>query len=486
MANKKIVKGLGWSTLSSIARNGVHLLQIAILTRFLAKEDFGIIAIASLFVSFTQLFLDMGISAGIMHRQNINNKEYSSLFWLNIFTGLGLTTVLYTLAPFLTDSYHSNDLTAIVQLLCFSILINAIGTQQRAYCHKFFYFKRMAILEILSAMTVFVVAITTAYLGYGAYSLAYSTLAGTIFLNGCHFIIGLIKDSRLSFHFSFNETRPFLKIGVYQIGSSILDFFSRELDILIVSTTLGLEFLGVYNIAKRIPTAMYSFIQPIVSKVFTPLFAEINQNIGELKNKYLLTSKALSWISFPMYFLVGAIAPTLLFYVFGEDYVEGSLIVGVFCIMYAFNGVNGICGALQVATGRTDIGFIWTIYRVLSTAIIYYISSLWGINAFIIGILLSISLNVFMVWVIQFKTLVKVTLIEYLHIYSTSLLICLFLSAIIVIVNYTPSLGISLCLSSIYVILFTVLLLISKERKEILRVLTILGIKHKYLYLLSK
>ena len=79
MANKKILKGLGWSTISSIARNGVHLVQIAILTRFLAKEDFGIIAIATLFIGFTQLFLDMGISTGILHKQNITNKEYSSL-----------------------------------------------------------------------------------------------------------------------------------------------------------------------------------------------------------------------------------------------------------------------------------------------------------------------------------------------------------------------------------------------------------------------
>ena len=68
-----------------------------------------------------------------------------------------------------------------------------------------------------------------------------------------------------------------------------MDFFSRELDILIVSATLGLEFLGVYNIAKKIPTALYSFINPIVTKVFTPLFALINQDTTELKIKYILT-----------------------------------------------------------------------------------------------------------------------------------------------------------------------------------------------------
>lgn len=486
MAGNVIVKGIGWTTISSIARNGVSLLQIAILTRFLEKEDFGIIAIAMLFVGFTQLFLDMGISAGIMHRQNITNKEYSSLFWLNIFVGIFLSLILYILSPFLTAGYNSKELTGIVQMLCFSILINALGTQQRTYCQKKLYFKRMALLEILSAITTFTVAILTAYYGHGAYSLAYSTLAGAIVFNVCHFIIGLIKDSRLSFHFNLNETKPFLKIGFFQVSSSILDFFSRELDILIVSATLGIEFLGVYNIAKKIPTSLYSFINPIVGRVITPLFAIISQNISELKNKYILTSKALSWISFPMYFFIGAIAPTLLYYVFGADYVEGAYIVVIFSTMYAFNGVNGICGSLQIATGRTDIGFIWTIYRVVSTAIIYYTSSLYGMKIFLIGILFSILLNVFMVWYIQFRTMVKVSFWEYINIYKTSFFISTFLSSAIILINFSPSLLYSISMCLLYVILFIIFIFKSKDKDDIEKVMLTLGVKKKYINFMHK
>ena len=136
--------------------------------------------------------------------------------------------------------------------------------------------------------------------------MAYSTLAGSVVLNLTYFIAGIVKDNKITFHFSLRETLFFLKIGIYQVGSSILDFLTRELDIMIVSATLGLEFLGVYNISKRVPTALYSFIQPIVSRVCTPLLAEINYNRSLLKMNYVRMSKALSWISFPMYFLVAA------------------------------------------------------------------------------------------------------------------------------------------------------------------------------------
>lgn len=467
MANR-IARGLGWTTASTVVRNLVLLLQIAILTRFLDKADFGIVAIAHLFIGFTAMFLDMGISVGIIHRQDITNKEYSSLFWLNIIFGIVLTSGLFLLAPIVTVGYHSQDLTNVVQLICFTILLNALGTQQRTYCQKKTYFGRLAIIETVGSLITMTVAIVTAVMGYGVYSLAYSTLAGALFINITHLIIGLAKDSRLSFHFSIAETVPYLRIGIYQVGSHILDFFTRELDIIIISATLGLEFLGVYNIAKRIPTAIYSFIQPIVSRVFAPLLAEKQGNILVLKANYMKLSKTLSWISFPMYLLLAALSPTVIAVVFGTNYLDGVPVMMVFCLRYAFNGVNGVCGALQTATGRTDIGLKWTIYLIASTAVVYYSTSYFGIMMFLCGICALTLINALVCWYIQFKQMVGVTLAEYITIYTRSFIICTVLSLIVNYIYSAPSIPYAVLASIIYLPTFAYLILRSKDGKEII------------------
>lgn len=482
----RIVRGLGWTTASSVVRNLVHLLQLAILTRFLDKADFGIVAIAHLFIGFTAMFLDMGISVGIIHRQNITNKEYSSLFWLNIIFGIVLTSSLFFLAPYLTVGYHSKELTIVVQLLCFTIFFNALGTQQRTYCQKMTYFGRLAIIEIIGAIITLVVAIATAVLGYGVYSLAYSTLSGALFMNVTHLIIGLLKDSRLHFHFAFSETIPYLKIGIYQVGSSILDFVTRELDILIISATLGLEFLGVYNIAKRVPTAIYSFIQPIVGRVFAPLLAEKQGNINVLKSNYMRLSKALSWISFPMYLLLAAISPTVIAVVFGTSYLEGVPVMMVFCLRYAFNGVNCVCGALQTATGRTDISLIWTVYLIVSTATVYYATSMMGIVTFLIGICALTFINVYAVWYIQFRPMVDVKLSEYLSIYTRSFAICIVMSAIIYGIYSSPSLVYSTIVSLIYILLFALVILKSSEGDEVVGVMKTMNAPRKVIKIAEK
>lgn len=474
--SSRVLSGLGWTTTSSIMRNLVALLQIAILTRFLDKADFGIVAIANLFVAFTTLFLDMGVSAGIIHKQNISKNEYSSLFWLNIFFGVGLTVLLYVLAPILTSQYHSEDLTNVVRLICLTIFFNALGTQQRTYCQKMTYFKRMSIIETVSSVVTFVVALVTAINGCGVYSLAYSTLAGSIVLNLTYFFIGIVKDSKIIFHFSFRETLSFLKIGIYQVGSSILDFFTRELDIMIVSATLGLEFLGVYNIAKRIPTALFSLIQPIISRVFTPLLAEINGNRVRLKHSYMQMSKSLSWLSFPMYFLIAALAPSILSVMFGSEYLEGVPIMMVFCLRFAFSGVNGICGALQVATGRTDIGLRWTIYSILSTTCIYYLSARLGITAFLIGMAILVLLNVCIVWVMQFRPMTNVSWSEYFSIYNIPLWISLLLSMIVYSIYRAPSILYAIVASIVYVVSYCFLIINSKDGISIIKMISSLPV----------
>ena len=107
---KTAINGVAWTTISTIVRSVVQLLQVSILTRFLEKSDFGIVAIATLFVGFSSIFLDMGISIGILHKQDISRNEFSSLFWLNLLSGIILTTILMVVAPYISHAYSEPEI----------------------------------------------------------------------------------------------------------------------------------------------------------------------------------------------------------------------------------------------------------------------------------------------------------------------------------------------------------------------------------------
>src|SRR5690606_16602343 len=86
--------------------------------------------------------------------------------------------------------------------------------------------------------------------GFGVYSLVYSTLIASFISNGL-FLIQNLRLNPIRVHFRIKETKLFLKIGGFTMSSTLLDFFSREIDILIIGKILGSESLGMYSLAKQ-------------------------------------------------------------------------------------------------------------------------------------------------------------------------------------------------------------------------------------------
>ena len=385
---RKTAQGMVWTTTSTIVRSVVSLLQVAILTRFLEKSDFGIVAIASLFLGFTQIFLDLGISAGIIHKQDTTPKQYSSLFWLNIIMGVLLTTILCACSPLVAKAYKEPELVKIISLLSLTVLFSAIGSQHRTVQQKKLRFKYISLVEIITSILSLVLAVALAYLNYGVYSLVYANLfhaasAGMVFLG-----IGLYHDRNISFHFKLSETYDYLKIGIFSIGSHILDYFSRELDIMIISATLGKETVGVYSLCKKLVLAVYGAVNPVLTKVITPIFAMIQNEKGRIQKLYYDITQSLAIINMPIYCLISIFSMGILEYLYGEQYLDGTMVLAFVSLTYGVNTTANPVGSLQIAMGRTDLGLYWTIVRIVATAVAIYFGAWFGINGLALSLLI--------------------------------------------------------------------------------------------------
>lgn len=380
------ISGMAWTTLSVVIRSVVSLLQITILTRFLEKSEFGLVAIATVFLGFTQLFLDLGISIGIMHKQNISPKVYSSLFWLNIYSGFLLTLILCVISPLVARVYNEPSLTKVLMLLSLGMFFSALGAQHRTVQQKEMRFQYISFVEIFSSILTFGIAVYTASQGYGVYSLVYSTLFNAVFSNIVFLCIGLTKDKNISFHFNLRETFPFLKIGVYSIGSNILDYFSREIDTIIISATFGMEILGVYNLCKKIVVMLYSIVNQILVKVMTPIFAKLQKGADVMRVALYNVMEGIALFNYPLYFLVAILATGCLNFLYGAQYTDYGLLLSMLAIYYGRMSSGSASGCVQVAMGRTDIGFYWTIIRIVVNTFAVCIGSIFSIEAVVFSL----------------------------------------------------------------------------------------------------
>lgn len=126
--NKKlIISGLGWTTISTITNGLVQILRLSILSRYLTKEDFGLVAILTLILGLTQVFSDMGFSAAIMSQKKIENRVFLSLYWLQFGVFVLMMLAISLCSPIIANYYDSPILLILVPIMMSELFFVSLG-----------------------------------------------------------------------------------------------------------------------------------------------------------------------------------------------------------------------------------------------------------------------------------------------------------------------------------------------------------------------
>src|SRR5690606_13511924 len=115
--DKQVKTGVKWTTISTVVLAIVAILKISILTRFLGKSDFGLMALVTFVMGFMELFNDMGITSAILHKQGITKKQYSSLYWLNWIASIFMYLLLIAVTPLVATFYNQALLNTLIPII---------------------------------------------------------------------------------------------------------------------------------------------------------------------------------------------------------------------------------------------------------------------------------------------------------------------------------------------------------------------------------
>jgi len=385
---KSTYSGVKWTSATAVIQALVHLLRISILARFLDKSDFGIMAILLFVIGFLNLFMDMGTSSAILHKKDISEKEYSSLFWLNIIFSIVVYCFILVLGPFIEAFYKVDKLSVLLAVIGSGVIITALGRQSKVILQKELLFKSIGIIDSVSAIISLFISIIFAFFDFGIYSLIFGVLSQYVISSIAFFIVRFRKE-RISMYFSYEDVKPFLKIGIFQVGGQVLNFFSRDIDILLIGKLLGTEILGIYSLAKQLVNSPIQLINPILVKVASPIMAKIQDNIQLLRSSYLKLINVVSTVNFPIYFLILIFSPIIIRIFYGPGFEAAIFPVKILSIYMAIRSLGNPVSALVIATGRTDLEFYWNVFVLCTVPIAVYIGAQWGVDGVLYSLMLS-------------------------------------------------------------------------------------------------
>lgn len=408
------LSGLKWTTVGTIGQSVFQVLQIVILTRILPREAFGLMALTLMVVNFTTIFVDMGLGSAILHRQNATPKEYSSLYWFTLLVSGLVYLLLLIVTPYIAGFYHENELLHLIPLLGISLLLSAAGRQHRMVLQKDFQFSTIAKADLIAILGGLLVAVGSAWAGAGVYSLVFSMLVVNLISNTWMVVVNT-RSYPLQFRLRISETYSFLKIGSYNMGSNLMDFFSRESDTLVIGKLMGTEVLGLYSLAKQLVIKVFNMLNPVMLNVLNPVLSSVQTETKRVKALTLKSVSLIVAIVFPVYFFIALLSQPLLYILYGQEYVAGWMILAFLSVSYALQSLYSPSGSLQIATGRTDIGFRWTLLQAALTPLMVVLAAPLGINLVALALALLSLVLILPHWAIQYRPMAGITLREYVQ-----------------------------------------------------------------------
>ncbi|MBW7897485.1 Teichuronic acid biosynthesis protein TuaB [Candidatus Brocadiaceae bacterium B188] len=373
---ERTIKGLTWSGTSQVITQISQFSITAILARLLSPNDFGLLGMTVVFTNFINIFCEMGVSGALIQRQDLDERHYSSVFWLNIMAGIVLTFITIAISPYIAKFYSEPKLKPILMLISINFFITSFTIVQKTILSKDMDFKKIAVIDIVAVIISGVVGIYFAYLGYGVWSLIYRLLALTSI---SMILLWALSTWKPKFIFSMDAIKDIFSFSANLMGFNVINYIARNIDNLLIGKFLGSEPLGYYTLAYRLMLYPIQNISGVIGKVMFPAFSRIQNDLEKVRTTYLKMIKAISLVTFPLMFGLFAVAPEFVNVLFGEKWQPTVMLIRILCICGIFQSVGTTVGNIILSQGRAGLQFQMQLVGTILVTIFIVVGLKWDI-----------------------------------------------------------------------------------------------------------
>ncbi|MGG0681622.1 MOP flippase family protein [Bacillus altitudinis] len=354
----RLLGGAKWTSLSALIITIIQIAQFAFLGNVMSLKEFGLVGMITTVTIFTQILLDLGIGAAIIQKEQTTERQLSTLYWINLLTGILLFCVLILASPLIAAFYARPELEGLLKLLSIMFLIAPIGQQYQYMMQKDLAFKTLSTIETIATIISLIVLLILAFFinPIVAYVVSQVLLQSG---KGLMYAAAYWKKWRPAPVFALGEVKEFFSFGAFQLASRLVNRAGSNIDMILIGRFLGAEALGIYSLAYQIVTIPVLKINPIVTRVAFPVFAKSQRDHSRLREGFLSMTNMLALISFPLLIGLAAVSDSFIEVVFGEKWLVAVPVLNILCIVGLLRVLMNPNGSILLAKGRADLAFYW-------------------------------------------------------------------------------------------------------------------------------
>lgn len=390
MEKMTVISNLVWRFAERCGAQLVSFIVSIVLARILAPEDYGTIALVTVFTAILQVFVDSGLGTALIQKKDADEIDFSSVFYFNFVVCLILYLGMFAAAPFIADFYGDVTLVPVIRILSLTIVISGVKGIQQAYVSRNMLFKRFFFSTIGGTIFSAVLGIAMAYVGFGIWALVAQQLSNT-FIDTL--ILWITVRWRPTKSFSWTRLKYLLSFGWKLLVSSLLDTAYNNLRNLIIGKMYSSSDLAFYNQGDKFPKVIVTNINASIDSVLLPTMSSAQDDKERVKQMTRRAIKTSTYVMAPLMMGLAFCAEPIVSLVLTDKWLPCVPFLRIFCITYMFWPVHTANLNAINAMGRSDWFLrLEIIKKIMGMTIL--LSTMWfGVMAMAYSLLLSSVLS---------------------------------------------------------------------------------------------
>jgi O-antigen/teichoic acid export membrane protein len=348
----KVLSGLFWKLMEQGGSQGIQFVVALVLARLMTPEEYGTIGLITIFITIANTFVQSGFATSLIQQKEVEEEDYSSVFWISMLLALGCYGILFFGAPWIAGFYHTPVLTPLVRVMGIVLFPGAMVSIQTAYVARNLKFEMLFSATMAAVVLSGAGAILLAMRGAGVWAMAaqqilyYFVLMGMLLFTLRWYPKRIFRSKCLASLFSF---------GWKILLSGIIDTVWQNVYGLVIGKKYSNADLGTYNRGEQFPKIIATNLSTAIQSVMLPAYAKVQDEPEKLRHMTAQSIRLSAFFVFPMMAGLIAVARPLVLLLLTEKWLMAAPYLCIMALCYAVYPMHIINLQVMNAVGRSDL-----------------------------------------------------------------------------------------------------------------------------------
>ncbi|MDE5659642.1 MAG: oligosaccharide flippase family protein [Muribaculaceae bacterium] len=367
-----------WSFVDRASIAAINLATNLILVRLLTSDDFGLLAMIAIFIAVASDLSSCGLSDGLIHKAAPTEMDYSTVFMFNSAFGLLFGLAFFFGAPLVAGYFGHEELITVMRALGVCFFFQTMSYVQETRLRKMLRMRTICLVRVGATLTVSVLGIAAAMLGYG-----YKALICTQILLSVFFFIYYTVGSRWfpKIQFSMKSFKEFFSYGVHLMLAYLATLVGRNINTFVLGRFYSSPSMsGLYYQGAKLATVPYGISEASLN---VPLFVVAsNEQNPSLRRRIIADmSSTMFTLNLSLLAFMILLAQPAVIWLLGSNWAGVAPVFRILAVAECLLCIKQFLMTLCKVYGRTvfvrNMGFLEVAFQLLLLLLFYRFGFLW-------------------------------------------------------------------------------------------------------------